>query len=824
MANMAWQYPQSGNMHMYSGFPANQQQMYGQGYNNPSAQMYYYHQGMMPGYGQQTSFNPQQVQSQNLQNNQVKQQQQPQQQQQQHIQGHQQMPPTPGQLQPMALDSDSELPPLPPGPPPPPPPPPSSTASSTSNQQQTNQNQMFMYNSFPYNGWNDTNNDMSQFNGQIRFNLPNKKAGLGFVPSGNSGAAKKKRKRNKNLAQQFHNSFQTNNTNTNNTTTTPPTPPTAVAAAGAVVADFTGSNNQNIKNNNELPPLPPAPPLPSKIDVPQKLINIPSIINSPSVDKMISSPIPLPSDNKISQQLIINQNQIKTTVGTTITNTNPVGDWPDSLKNYVHRCYEKCKTAVDKDQVEIILKGKITRSANDGSLWIKDWDKEPLPSIHSERMTMTIKSQQSPLLKQNNQLINIGQNNNIRKTGLSTSLGARLGARYAIGNNKLKSHSKSRSRSRSRSRSHSPPSRKYRRSASSSSSDTSDREHDYNNKNTTTPTSSKSKKSTRNNKTNHSSKKNNKKNKSTTKSSSSHFYSEFGNTTNEELGSKEKLQQRAARFHDTINKNSSINKDDNSTEFDFTGLHIVGTCKDLEKPYLRLTSAPAASAVRPVSVLQNSLVHVKNRWVNNQDYRYACDQLKSIRQDLTVQGIRDNFTVHVYETHARVALERGDHEEFNQCQTQLRMLYQDLGGDNRCEFVAYRILYYIFTKNTQDLTTIMATLNDDDKNDECVKHALKVRSAWWLGNYHVLFKLFKSAPRMAAFLMDWFISRERKIALKNMLKSYRQNLAVDFIIAELAFQTLDKYYEFVTEFGLIYSDKDRQFLDCKASSVSLGSW
>jgi hypothetical protein len=58
----------------------------------------------------------------------------------------------------------------------------------------------------------------------------------------------------------------------------------------------------------------------------------------------------------------------------------------------------------------------------------------------------------------------------------------------------------------------------------------------------------------------------------------------------------------------------------------------VGTCEALEKEYLRLTSLPRASDVRPPQVLSVALAMVQQRWVRDADYKYACEQLKSMRQ------------------------------------------------------------------------------------------------------------------------------------------------------------------------------------------------
>jgi len=226
---------------------------------------------------------------------------------------------------------------------------------------------------------------------------------------------------------------------------------------------------------------------------------------------------------------------------------------------------------------------------------------------------------------------------------------------------------------------------------------------------------------------------------------------------------------------------------------------IVGRSKELEKPYLRLTSEADPENVRPVPVLQQALELLVNKYKNQAvKYDYVCDQLKSIRQDLTVQRITTSFTVKVYEIHARVAMEHKDLVEYNQCSSALHSLHAMGVEGHYEEFLAYRILYFLYTRSRSDLNVLITQLTPAQKATTCIRHALDVQKAMAANNYHAFFELYTHAPNMGPYMMDFFADRERCYALIIMCTGYK-TLPVAYLTTELGLTAPHQAVKFLEE-------------------------
>lgn len=279
----------------------------------------------------------------------------------------------------------------------------------------------------------------------------------------------------------------------------------------------------------------------------------------------------------------------------------------------------------------------------------------------------------------------------------------------------------------------------------------------------------------------------------------------------------------------------TIGGKDKLDENDYENMKVKGVCQVLEKDYLRLTAPPRPELVRPQHILEQHLRNLKTERTrgNRRDYLWFCSQLKAIRQDCTVQHIKNAFTVDVYETHARVALEEGDLNEYNQCQTQLKELYATLKDDskavaNRREFLAYRLLYYtflLFNKKTgsSEIFRIMLSLTPEERKDSAIAHALKVRLAVGEFDYQDFFRLRRNCPFLGGYLMDRIVPGMRHEALLRFCKAYRPSIEAKFVLSVLGFKTEDdsdlaEGYTWLESCGCVLTD-DKAIWSTKDSTV-----
>lgn len=124
------------------------------------------------------------------------------------------------------------------------------------------------------------------------------------------------------------------------------------------------------------------------------------------------------------------------------------------------------------------------------------------------------------------------------------------------------------------------------------------------------------------------------------------------------------------------------------------------------------------------------------------------------------------------------------------------------------------------------MNDVLSDLTPADKKEPAIKHALEVRSALALGNYHKFFKLYLTVPDMGAYLMDMFVERERLGALACLCRAYKPDVRLRFVTEELGFESDEEACQFIIDHApdessnlLEERDGDVRFLTGKAGSI-----
>ncbi|KRY74696.1 Leukocyte receptor cluster member 8 -like protein [Trichinella pseudospiralis] len=552
------------------------------------------------------------------------------------------------------------------------------------------------------------------------------------------------------------------------------------------------------------------------------------------VNKFLPKPDQKFQDNFAVKTELTNKTPAQPRPVITKSEDNDDSKMPSGIRAYIERAYLKANSSEEKDKIEQALKRKILPLLANGQAWKIDWENEPLPEIDINQLPAGAWTPAAELRKNLSAVVSTkvpGAGRNVFRT-VSRS---RSRSRSPVSKeDRVKTKRKSGRASPAFYRSRSPPNKRSRRRVNSSSDHSREGRHRRKSRSRSSSTDSQdSLKLTNQRKFEKSSlkRKSKKESKGTvvvdknmkdwkrlhkldTGKLSDRLHDvkiSAANSAQEE----EIKRRRALRFATHLQpsgagvsrltkkpqfKNWTHVKSEDSEKPSI----VVGTSTTVEKSYLRLTSAPDPSQVRPEPILRQALHLVKKRWAKDLNYHSACDQLKSIRQDLTVQNIKNEFSIEVYETHARIALEKGDKEEFNQCQSQLKELYlQNSGSPNELEFLAYRMLFFIFTESKLEVSRVYSSLTKKQKLDECVRFACKFFEAWLDENYYALFKLYLSnPPKMCSYVVEFVVLRERRLALKKMLKSYRPYLQISHLTSVLGFSSEESCIAFLKKLKL----------------------
>jgi hypothetical protein len=292
---------------------------------------------------------------------------------------------------------------------------------------------------------------------------------------------------------------------------------------------------------------------------------------------------------------------------------------PTSLQQYVARALSLLgKTNETRLELRTVLRDVIAKTKKEGTMWSTDWDREPLPVLSSAAQLSTA--------------VVSGRGGQQQQAG---GVWDRLDTREQ-GRDEWNHSSKKRGRD----------GQQYSNSSGSGDDDDEEWYGSYKpRKRVDVGSASKKQQKQQQQQQGKHNKQQSKKCK--------HNKQQWGEEEIWDPAEQAKHAARSARFAGQQQRNSTLaaygwDEGGDADDAAAAGEFIVGTSTKLEKGYFRLTRAPLPEEVRPQPVLAAALSRLLRMIAAHEDkYLYYNDQFKAMRQDLTVQGIKNEFTVQV---------------------------------------------------------------------------------------------------------------------------------------------------------------------------------
>lgn len=104
------------------------------------------------------------------------------------------------------------------------------------------------------------------------------------------------------------------------------------------------------------------------------------------------------------------------------------------------------------------------------------------------------------------------------------------------------------------------------------------------------------------------------------------------------------------------------------------------------------------------------------------------------------------------------------------------------------------------------------------EQDPAVTHALRVRKALAMKDYHLFFSLYEATPNLGQHIMQKLLKTVRVEALRRIVKAYRPTISLPFVLRELLFETDENGVAFLQACGVVFTPQGLE-VACKESIV-----